>query len=96
MTTTGTHVDKGLSKLEAQIDLWSAKVNELLAKATVASEHAKIDSRKQLEELKAKLAGARTKLDEAKAAGSDKWETLKHGLERTWHELEDTFKQLVH
>jgi hypothetical protein len=91
-----THIDKNLSKLEAQLKLWGAKLSEVMAKANVAGQQAKIDSRKQLDELKAKLAVAQSKLDEAKAAGSEKWETLKQGVEHTWQELEGAFKKLVH
>ena len=80
--------DDNLSKLEAQLKTWRAKLDELVAKANVAGQQAQIDSRKQLEELKSKLEVARSKLDEAKAAGIGKWETLRQGVERTWQELE--------
>jgi hypothetical protein len=96
MSKIESHVDESVSKLEARLKLWSAKLEEVLAKANVAGQQAKIDSRKQLDELKSKLAVAQSKLDEAKAAGSDKWETLKQGVENTWQDLEDTFKKLVH
>jgi hypothetical protein len=91
-------VDAGadnLSKLEAQLKTWTAKLDDLVAKANAAGQQAKVDSRKQLDELKSKLEVARSKLDEAKAAGIGKWETLRQGVERTWQELEATFKKLV-
>jgi len=96
MTTIESSIDKNLSKLEEQLKLWGAKLNEVMAKASVAGQEAKIESRKQLDELKSKLDGARSKLDEAKAAGSDKWESLKEGVAHTWEEVEDAFKKLVH
>jgi hypothetical protein len=88
-------IESNVSKLEAQLKLWGAKLDEVLAKANVAGQQAKIDSRKQLDELKSKLAVAQSKLDEVKAAGNEKWETLKQGVERTWQDLEETFKKLV-
>ena len=96
MATTESIVDKNLSKLESQLKLWAAKFDEVVAKANVAGQQAKVDSRKQLDELKSKLQVAQSKLDEAKAAGVEKWETLKQGLERSWQELESAFKKLVH
>jgi hypothetical protein len=96
MDKTKATVDKNLSKLEDQLKLWAAKFNEVAAKATVAGQQLKVDSRKQLDELKSKLDGAQAKLDEAKAAGAEKWDVLKKDVEHTWHELEGAFKKLVH
>jgi hypothetical protein len=96
MTTTETQVDKTVSKLEEQLKLWAAKLNEVAARAGVVSQQAKIDSRKQIDELKTRLASAQTKLDEAKAAGSERWDAFRHGVERTWQELDGAFKKLMH
>ena len=95
MGNVESHVDKTLSKLEAQLKLWGDKLHESIAKASVAGQQAKIDSRRQLDELKSKLEAARSKLDEAKAAGNEKWEAFKQGIEHTWQELEGAFKKLV-
>jgi len=89
MATTRSHTDTNLSKLEAQLEVWSAKLNEAATKT-------KNESSKQLDDLRSKLAVARTKLDEAKAAGSEKWETFKDGVERTWKDIEGTFQKLIH
>jgi hypothetical protein len=43
-----------------------------------------------------RLEDAQKKLDEAKAAGSERWDSFKHGLEHTWQDLEGAFKKLVH
>jgi hypothetical protein len=96
MSTVETKVDKNVSKLEEQLNLWAAKLNEVAAKAGVVSQQAKIDSRKQLDELKIKLESARLKLDEAKAAGGEKWEIFRQGVEHAWQELEGAFKKLIH
>jgi len=96
MATTGLNLEENMSKLEAQLDLWRAKLKEVAAKANVAGQQAKIDSRKHLDELESKLALARKKLDEAKASGAEKWETLKDGVEHIWQDLEGSFKKLIH
>lgn len=95
MATTQDFIDKNFAKLEAQLDDWRVKVDQLLVKALVAREEAEIRSRKQLDELKQELDVARTRLDEAKVAGASRWESFKEGLENTWRELERTFKQLT-
>jgi chromosome segregation ATPase len=96
MTTAGSHIDKNVSKLEAQLELWKTKLDEAVARAKDTGEQAKDDSRRHLDELKSKLEAARSKLDDAKAAGSEKWDTLRHGVEQAWQDLERTFKKIVH
>ncbi|KAB2903718.1 MAG: coiled coil domain-containing protein [Kofleriaceae bacterium] len=93
---TRSGVSENLSKMEAQLKVWSTKLNEAVARAGDAGHQAKLDSRKQIDELKVKLDAARAKLDEAKAAGGEKWESLKGGVESTWHEIEVAFKKLLH
>ncbi len=95
MTNKESHVDRTLVKLEEQLELWNGKLNEFIAKASDAGQQAKVDSRRHLDELKSKLEGARSKLAEAKAAGSETWATLKADLEHTWKDLEGAFKKLV-
>jgi len=96
MGTIRTNIDSTLAKLEDQFALWSAKLNELVARAGVAGQETKIDARKHLDEAKAKLAAARAKLDEAKAGGAEKWEKLKSDVELSWKELEAAFHRLTH
>jgi hypothetical protein len=96
MGTIETSVDKTVSKLEGQLKLWGTRLNELVAKAEVAGHETKIDARKRLDEVKAKLKVAQSKLDEAKAAGGDKWNTFKSGIESSWKELEGAFQKLTH
>ena len=85
--------DKTLSALEGQLERWDAKLDELAAKGTAARKQAKTEARAHIEELKSKIRTARSKLDAAKAEGSDKWDAFKEGLERSWKELEAAFKQ---
>jgi peptidoglycan hydrolase CwlO-like protein len=83
-----------VGKLEAQLKQWGARLDELVAKADRAGTAARIDNRKRIDDLKAKVHAAQAKLDEVKAAGSEKWETLKTGVESAWSELELAFKKL--
>lgn len=92
----GTTVDRTVSKLQNELELWGAKLNELLAKAEVVSQEATTDARKHLEDATDKLAAARGKLEETKDTGEDKWEEFKTGMERSWRELERALHKLAH
>lgn len=96
MGTSESSLEKTLSKMEDQLKLWGAKLHVLGAKGEVVGESVKIESRKHVDELKAKLAIAQSKLQQAKAAGSDKWDAFKLEVERYWEELETAFQRLVH
>lgn len=96
METIEATVDKTVSKMEGQLKRWAAKLDELVASAEQTGEQAKRDSRERIDQLKAELAAAQARLDEAKLAGADKWKTMKQGLERSWKELARTFESLAH
>lgn len=87
--------ESNAGKMETQLKQWGAKLDELLAKAEEAGTEAKIDYRKRIDDLKAKHRVAQTKLDEIRAAGSEKWETLRTGVERAWNELESAIKKVT-
>jgi hypothetical protein len=87
-------IEGNVVKLETQLKQWGAKLDEFVAKADRAGTAARIDNRKRIDELKAKVNVAQAKLDEVKTAGSEKWETLKTGVENAWNELEVAFKKL--
>jgi peptidoglycan hydrolase CwlO-like protein len=86
--------EQDLGKLETQLKQWGVKLDEFVAKADRAGTAARIDNRKRIDELKAKVKVAQAKLDEVKTAGSEKWETLKAGVESAWNDLEIAFKKL--
>jgi len=84
-----------VGKMEDQLKLWDAKLDVLMAQAKVVGTEAKIDHQKRLDAIKAKRAAAQAKLDEVKAAGSDKWDSFKAGLEVVWKDLGDAFKEVT-
>lgn len=96
MATVESNVDHVVASLEGQLKLWGVKLDQLVAKARVSSEEAKLDSHEHLDELKAKLEAAQRKLHDARAARGEKWEAFKHDLELSWKDLEGAFKKLVH
>lgn len=82
-------------KMETQLRQWGAKLDELAAKISEADTEAKIDCHRRIAELKAKCQVAQSKLDEFTAAGGDKWDIFKTGVENAYDELEVAFKKLT-
>lgn len=74
-------------KFEAQLRGWAVKIDELKAKADLATAEAKIEYCEQIEELRAKQATAQTKLHALRDAGEQAWDELKPELELAWHDL---------
>jgi hypothetical protein len=91
METVKAHV----GKMEAELKQWGARLDELLAKADAAGTEAKIGYRKRLDDLREKYVTAEKRLAALKAAGSDKWDTFKGGVETAWRELETAFTKLA-
>jgi len=87
-------MEANVEKMEAQLKTWAVQIDGLTAKAEQAGEQAKIDFRQGIDDLKAKRAAAQIKVEEFKAAGSEKWEGFKGGIERAWGEIEVAFKEL--
>jgi hypothetical protein len=84
-----------VGKMETQLKQWGVKLNDLVAKADQAGTGAKTDYRKHIDDLKAKYQVAQSKLNELKATGTDKKDTIKHGFESAWNEVEVAFKKLT-
>ena len=95
MGTIESNVDKNIAKMDAQLRLWNAKLGELIAKGKVASEEVKVDTRKRVEEFKARLDEAQARLAEVKKAGTEHWESFRAGIEGAWKQAEAAFRKLV-
>jgi len=85
-----------VAKMETRLTQWGAKLDALVAKAEKAGTEAKVDYRKRVRDLKAKYQVAQSRVDQLRAASSEKWDTLKDGAESAWNELEAAFKKLRH
>ena len=86
-------MEANVNKMEEQLKLWDAKLGVLMAEIKVVGTQAKIEHRNQIDVIKAKRAQAQAKLEEFKAAGSEKWDSLKAGLEVVWNDLEAAFNE---
>jgi hypothetical protein len=88
-------IEAPIGKMETQLKQWGAKLDDMVAVAEEAGAEAKLDYRKRIDYLKSKHQAAQLKLDELRAVGSDKWETLKAGIESAWNEVEGAFEKLT-
>ena len=84
-------MEANVDKMEAQLKRWAAQIDGLAAKAGTP---ARLEYRQSIDDLKAKRAVAQAKVGEFKAAGSEKWEGFKAGIERAWSDLEVALREL--
>jgi hypothetical protein len=93
-------MEMNIKKLEAQLEQWGAKLDELEAKAKAAASdvkaNAKSDQLKRIADLKLQYHAAQKKLSEFRAAGNEKWANFKDDMETLWKDIELTFKKLTH
>ena len=68
-----------------------AKYEELKVRASKATDQAKKDLDKKLEESKVKRDAAAKKLEELKEAGADRWEKVKVGVGNAFDDLKKAF-----
>lgn len=84
--------DAYIQKMQAQMDIWAAKIDALRARAHMADADAKIEMNKQIDKLESKQNHMKDKIAEMRNAGEGAWEDLKSGAERAWHDLGDAVK----
>ncbi len=75
------------AKMEAQLKIWSARLDGFKAKADKASAEAKVELLKQADELKAFEVSAKKHLAEVETSAAESWQKVKDGFEQTWNQL---------
>jgi ABC-type multidrug transport system fused ATPase/permease subunit len=76
-----------IRKMQLILDEWDAELDRLEAQAGELKEEAREECRRQIDELKAKKAQARAKLEELRREGGEAWDDLKAGLESAWDSI---------
>jgi alpha-beta hydrolase superfamily lysophospholipase len=74
-------------KIEAQIKEWSAKLQELKAKAEKATADKKIELNKAIDDMRARKEAAQVKLEEIKGASAETWEKLKVAMDKAMEDV---------
>ena len=80
-------------KFDAQLKSLAADLDKLKAKAQGASADLRIQINKQIEDFQAKQQAAQSMFEEYKAAGADRVEAIKGGLEKAWNDLKRSMEQ---
>ena len=68
-------------KADAQLRLWSAKIEELRAQAEIKRAEGKIDYYDRIEKLNANRSAATRQLAELREASAEVWDDLKEGFD---------------
>jgi len=85
-------MESSVQKMEAQLNLWSLKIDSLAAKTQMSGLRAGFDALMYVDELKALHAIAQAKLDEYRAAGEAERAHLQVTLKRARDELAAAFE----
>ena len=89
-------VAASVARMEGDLRSWEARLHKLrLQDHTAADSQPSLDYHQRLDDMEAKCDAAEAKLDELKAAGSTKWDSLRRGIEAAWSEVEAGFRRLA-
>jgi hypothetical protein len=92
METAGQEV----GRIETRLRQLGTRVDRLVAKASQAGAEVEVDFGKRIDEVKDKQAAVQSKLDAFRAAGGQKWDNFKDGVEMAWRDLENAYRALKH
>ncbi|WP_295446815.1 hypothetical protein [uncultured Thiodictyon sp.] len=82
--------DEYVASMKRQLDVWSAEIDALEAKAHEVREDAKEKYAEQLSALRVKRDEGEKKLEEMKAASESAWEQVKVEADKAWAALKDS------
>jgi len=82
-------------KVQAELNLLNAQVDEMKAKAAQAQADTKIQYNSLLEELQTRQVAVQMRLEELQAASQDAWEDIQTGVEAAWLDLQQSFQNAV-
>lgn len=85
--------DEYLEKLKAQLDVWSADIDVLEAKARRAEAELRIKCEEQVELLKLRREEAKSRFAEIKGSAGEAWLELKKGGDEAWESLRRAFEE---
>lgn len=79
--------DEYVEKLKSQLDVWSADIDVLEAKAKKVDAELKVKYDEQLALLRTKREEAKVKLHEIQDSAGEAWEELRKGGDEAWESI---------
>jgi DNA mismatch repair ATPase MutS len=80
-------------KMEAKLKEWSAKIDEMKARAAHAKGDMKLQYNKQLEELRERREKLQKRLREFRESSEETWEKLKVGVDKAATEFRESIEK---
>jgi len=81
-------------KMEAQLEEWNAKIDELKARAKKAEAERQADAYRKIDHLEAKRNELQAQMKELEEAGEGAWEGLKDGINRAAEKVKEAFDHI--
>ncbi|MDY6847716.1 MAG: hypothetical protein SV239_01090 [Thermodesulfobacteriota bacterium] len=90
-----THEKKEIyrAKIEAQLDEWGARIDQLKAKAKQADADMRIKLDEQIQSLKKRREDLRGRLDELKKSSGDAWHSISEGIDHAMDDLKGAWEE---
>jgi response regulator RpfG family c-di-GMP phosphodiesterase len=82
-------------KADAELRAWSARVDELRARAAAHKAAGKIEFYERLEKLSEQRDSLRERLGELRESSGDAWEEVRHGFEGAVEELSTALRSAI-
>lgn len=84
-----------MAKLEADLKLYNARLEELIAKSSVIKADLKVEYLSQVADIEKKRDDFVKKHGHLKVASEHAWDDVKTGTEKAWNELDAAVKMAV-
>jgi len=78
-------------KMKAQLQIWQADADKLMARASMASADVQLEMKKIAGGLHKNIKEGKKVLFDIGESGEEAWEKLKDGAEATWKSIHDAF-----
>mgnify|MGYP006289263069 CR=1 FL=1 len=89
-----TKRDAYIQKMKDQLDLLNSEISALEDKIDTATSAAKEQYQESLQNIYQKREQLNQKIQSAASTGKEAWSDIQEGLDRSWHDLKETFAKV--
>jgi len=90
-----TEREQYIEKAKAKLDQWNADIYKFKAKVAESDADAKIEFKKQLDEMRNQRDKADAKLKELHDASDEAWEDMKSGFDTAWNSISGSYESAM-